>query len=335
MAILVSNSSRPILLALALPIAGCARPAPIPEPVPPAPANTVAETDTVLRGWAASDSAAMALQLSVLRHTPLPSGSREIRIWTGLALGVPHDLLRLSEREGRVDGSLGWHWSARHDPEDDPTEVPIDAVVRRSVAGRCTKPRRVGETEACRVHLRAAPNWRALWDSLENLGVWRLPDQDELPQIGASLDGWGMTVELRDGQRYRSYAYDNPDGHRHPAQVAATAVARIGDDLWRLVPPSVHQRRLRGRLAIKPGEWSEFRGCGSNISWGVSGRLTPTLDSLRARKVGSDSVAGVFYVEALASLAYPGLARSWGTPYPEVLEVDSILTVAAWEKHPC
>jgi hypothetical protein len=38
------------------------------------------------------------------------------------------------------------------------------------------------------------------------------------------VDGWSMTVELRDGSHYRAYHYNNPDS-RKPSPEAASAVA--------------------------------------------------------------------------------------------------------------
>ena len=297
------------------------------------------ETDTILRGWTASDSAALALGIGLLRQTPLPDEIQEIRIWTGLALGVPHDLLRLTRRGNKIEGLKALYWEVeRKETGESATApgVPIDAVVRHTIEGRCRPPRRYGDVEACRVVFTNLPDWKAIWDSLAVLGVWTLPDQDALPRgSGMSLDGWAMTVEVRDGRRYRSYAYSNPDGRRHPAELAAAAIGRIDDSVWTLVPRPRNERRYRGRLDVGAG-WSEFRACGSGTVWGVQGRLGNRLDSLRMKVAGQDSTARhVYYAELRGMLAYPGLAREWDTPYTEILQVDSVFTVRASSPERC
>lgn len=189
---------------------------------------------------------------------------------------------------------------------------------------------RSGDVEACRVHFTRRPDWGAVWDSLEVLGVWTLADQDDLPRDSTmTLDGWSMTVEVRDGARYRSYAYSNPDAHRHPAQAAAAAIGRVDRYLWSLVPRPRNERRYRGRLEVGVG-WSEFRVCGTSAIWGLQGSLGARLDSLRTKAAGLDSTARhVYNVELRGMLAYPGLARQWSTPYSEILDVDSVLTTEA------
>ena len=297
------------------------------------------KSDTLLRGWTASDSAALALGLGLLRRTPVPKGTQEIRIWTGLALGVPHDLLRLTRRGNRVEGNKAWYWfveSVQDDTRGEEESVPIDAVVRYSTGGRCGPPQRSGDVEACLVHLTKRPDWRAIWDSLEVLGVWTLPDQDELPRDSTmTLDGWAMTVEVRDGARYRSYAYSNPDAHRHPVQVAAAAIGRVDWHLSSLIPRSQNERHYRGRLEVG-ADWSEFTVCGTSTVWGVQGSLGARLDSLRIRPAGHDSAARyLYYAELRGILAYPGLARQWNTPYSEILEVDSVLIARDWRSRRC
>lgn len=297
------------------------------------------EADTTLRGWTASDSAALALGLGMLRQASLPDGTQEVRIWTGLALGVPHNLLRLTRRGGRVEGLKALYWSLESghpNPGTGADPVPIDAIVRYHIAGRCGPPKRVGGVEACQVHFTQRPDWRALWDSLEALGVWTLPDQDDLPRDSLlTLDGWAMTVEVRDGGSYRSYAYSNPDAHRHPAQVAAAAIGRVDGHLWSLVPRPGNERRYRGRLDVGVG-WSEFRVCGTNAIWGVQGRLGARLDSLRTNAAGQDSTARhIYYADLRGMLAYPGLAGQWDTPYSEILQVDSVLTTHATVPEHC
>lgn len=296
-------------------------------------------SDTILRGWMASDSAAAALGIGVLRRRPLPEGSQEVRVWTGIALGVPHELTRLTRRGGRVDGMLALFWfvhGEEHRSHAGRPMVPTDAVIRHNLAGQCGPPRRAGDTEACQARLEGRPNWGVVWDSLERLGVWTLPDQEELPADSfMTLDGWSMTVEVRDGKRYRSYAYSNPDAHRHPAQVAATAIANAGGAVWHLMPPPSRRLSYQGEVRIQR-DWNEFRACGTTEAWAIQGSLGPRLDSLHMSLSRDSSHTMIsprdtsgrrYYAELRGMLAYPGLIRSWGAPYDDMLEVDSVLAI--------
>jgi hypothetical protein len=167
-----------------------------------------------------------------------------------------------------------------------------------------------------------------MWDSLEALGVWTLPDQDDLPRDSIMVfDGWSMTVEVRDGPRYRSYAYSNPDAHKQPEQVAASALGQMDNELFKWLPRPANERVYRGRLEVGPMV-SEFTVCGSRIPWEASGSLGLALDSARMRLAGRDTAARrPYYAELRGMLAYPGLAREWERPYAEILEVDSVLLV--------
>jgi hypothetical protein len=281
----------------------------------------------------ASDSAALALGIGILRRASQLEGSEEIRIWTGAALAVPEVLLRLTRRGDKVAGSMAWHWRLE-EPDtavNGKQTVTIDAVMRYSNAGRCRTIRRFGDAEACMIRLTGPPDWRAMWDSLDVLSVWTLPDQSELPRDGKMpLDGWSMTVEVRDGPRYRSYAYSNPDAHQHPAQVAAAAIGQMNLLLAKLIPRPSNEHLYRGRLEVGPGV-SEFAACGSDTVWEVYGSLGARLDSAGMLRAGQDTTGRrAFYAELRGMLAFPGLAKEWGRPYGEILEVDSVLLVEEW-----
>ena len=76
----------------------------------------------------------------------------------------------------------------------------------------------------CRADFARPPAWWAVLKRAEAAGLWTLPDQ-WIPRDGTQVtDGWGMTVELTDGNRYRAYHYDNPE-LRGPSPENASAVA--------------------------------------------------------------------------------------------------------------
>jgi hypothetical protein len=313
----------PLLLSMVCEVALCQRAA-----VTPASESDILD-------WPASDVAAQALGLSRLDAAG-PRNSREIRIWVGAALVVPYRLVRLVNQGGRVEGLAGWYWNVDDRSHGFFMKVPVDSMLRYQLAGSCTKARRVADVEACRAYLRGPPDWRRLWDTLEALGAWRLPDQHDLPRDSLlTVDGWGMTVQLRDGPRYRSYSYNNPRVEHHPAERAASAIADVVDDVWRVVAPSKHRRRVSGRITIRGNSWPELRMCGSDASWGVGGTLTPALDSLRYPQGGGSAPGGDFYIEAFGMPLLQGMAQMWGVPYPRVFEVDSVVSTGDWNDRRC
>jgi hypothetical protein len=303
----------------------------------PGPTLHLVATDTIQRGWMASDSAAIALGLPPLRQAAPGTGVREIRVWTGIEIGEPHDLLRLVRRGDHVDGIFAYHWEVEGPPQvPPPDQLPMDSVLRYSFAGECGAVHRVGHSEACPIQLKRQPDWRRLWDSLERLGVWQLADQSIQPNDSVVVfDGWSMTVELRDGPFYRSFAYSNPNAHKGAAFRAATAIGQIENGLWVLMMPKTNNHIVRGRLAIGTRS-TEFLPCGSTETWGATGVNSPATDSLYRIIPQNDSVSRQVRYAVLRGMdALPQVVRGWGSPYTHVLEVDTVLSISSWTGKEC
>lgn len=277
----------------------------------------------------------MALRLIPLSQDTL-SIAQEIRIWRGMGLGVPYDLLRLVRRNGKVEGRYSWWWPVF------PRELiarlettPIDAVLRYGREGQCSRPRRVGAAEGCDLYLLTKPDWQVMWDSLTALGVWTLPDQSALPRDSVLVfDGSSMTVEVRDGRRYRSYAYNNPDVHAHPAQHLAAAIERIDFRLDLSTPRPKQERTVEGKLDVRHNDVS-FTPCRSNRTIGATGGFSPIVHSAMTRAGKDSTYHAVFFVRMRGMLAYPGLAKEWRSPYPDVFESDTVLQATEWGQHRC
>lgn len=320
--------------ALLLLVACSVAPGPAAGPGKTAP-RLLTSNDTTPRGWNVSDSAAIALGLTPLRHSALPAGDAEIRLWTGMGIGLPHRLLRLSRSDGQVTGFVAWYWPIRDLPRTGgPPRVPIDSVLRYSYSGRCEDFRRQGDAEGCIALLTHAPPWQVIWDSLTTLGVWTQPDQSELPRDGSIIgDGWSMAVELRDGDRYRSFAYSNPDAHPHPAQQRAAQIGQVGGEAWAAasLPPN-RLRSYHGRLNVPYRRNQTFVPCGSNQIWGVQ----PEILEVARRAAETDSaVVRSYYVELRAMPVTPGLLEMWRSPFDEVLSVHGIVAVKPWSADAC
>jgi hypothetical protein len=99
----------------------------------------------------AIDAAAVAAGLRPLRAAPLPPGEREVRIWTGFGLGIPHRLYHLRTSDGNVRGAIVLWWD--HDGEWGPADNPVSmhAYVKR-VFG-CGRIRREKMVDACEANL--------------------------------------------------------------------------------------------------------------------------------------------------------------------------------------
>ncbi len=54
--------------------------------------------------------------------------------------------------------------------------------------------------------------WEALWVALKTRRVLSLPDAELIKCNGKMQDGFTIVVEIRKGQDYRTYAYENADG---------------------------------------------------------------------------------------------------------------------------
>lgn len=166
-------------------------------------------------GYPTSDVAAITAGLHPLRVDTLPSGHREIRIWASIAIGTPSVMYRIVD-DGRVTGEVVRYW----------TRYPSDSTnwVAALQRGHCTDFRRRAarlfdhpvESNTCRALFTRSPDWRAFLRRIEHAGAWTLEDPSTLPPERTMIivtDGWGFTIELRDGAAYRAYRYDNPEAH--------------------------------------------------------------------------------------------------------------------------
>lgn len=278
-----------------------------------------------------------AADLRPLRTMRLPEGEREVRIWVDVAIAAPNELYRFRIVGDSVRGEMVRHWPAPppdRDSGERPGETSHDLMLY-GLRGSCTRFRRQASYGACRSVFARQPDWATVLDSLDSAGLWVLPDESTLPgESRLVLDGWGMIVELRAGESYRSYRYSNPDAQPWPEAAQAVRIVRaLGaiDSLMR--DPDVVQV-YRG---VTPGSHgSEFRTCGGREAWEFeasvwdAARMADTVLGVQR----SDSSARV-YVEVRGELSPEWLAREWGSPYPRVLHVWDILAVDAWTGVEC
>jgi hypothetical protein len=88
----------------------------------------------------------------------------------------------------------------------------------------------------CYTSFSTEPDWARLLNAAGDAEVWTLPDPFSLPYEGWRVtDGWSMTVEVREGARYRAYHYDNPDSYDWPETRKAMALMEIFNRPWKHV----------------------------------------------------------------------------------------------------
>jgi hypothetical protein len=190
------------------------------------------------------DLAAKSAHLTPLREARLRDGEREVRIWTQVEIGVPKHLYRFMERNGRVRGERIEYWGVDrlHSlPGEAPAE-PWHDLMMDGQRGHCGDFATASGMATCRVRFRREPGWGAVLRDADSHGLWTLPDPSVLPADHVMiLDGWTMVVELRDGARYRTYRYNNPESHtKWPSAAQAREIARTLSGVDSLaLPPDV------------------------------------------------------------------------------------------------
>jgi hypothetical protein len=197
------------------------------------------------------DRVARVAGLSRLRPQPANPAQRELRIWVGGGIGIPMQLLRITDDGRRVSGEqILWLVQVLPDRSVDPRgrafmdSVP-DWLRRQFHCGKVAtdtlhlsgaQPGYLNVlTAVCRVQFAQEPDWRAVLAELERHHVWALPDASELPRVVErpagyevlGLDGVGVTVEAWNGSRYRAYAIGNPDQQPFPEYRDASAILHL------------------------------------------------------------------------------------------------------------
>jgi hypothetical protein len=166
--------------------------------------------------------------------------------------------------------------------------------------------------------------------------VWVIPDQSELPQLSLVTDGWGMFVELRDGNRYRAYSYSNPNVRSgHPDFKRAVAVASAFRPIKEAMRRSPGADIFRGLYVAGPNQ-SEFTQCGSDRPFDIEGMLGPLAKVPKALP-GDTTGASVrrMYLEVRGTTAIGWVTLRLNTRNEFTLHVDSVLAARPWTPDAC
>lgn len=270
------------------------------------------------------DAAVASAGLTPLRTQSLPPGVREVRVWVGGGITAPEYMYRFVERDGKVRGTLLLYWPTMQvgsTPDEN-----FDALMRESERGRCVKFGRAGPKGSCEALFTRTPNWGAVLRKMEGEGLWTLEDPSTLPSDGIMVfDGWGITVELRDGTAYRAYQYENPGSHPSwPHGKQAIAMARALRAVDSLTLPSGQEYR-----GITSGRYeSAFTECGTGRVWEFEGALEDRWKIAARDTTRASSTADTLYQVTLRGTLGPAwLARYRRSKYERPLNVIEILSV--------
>lgn len=275
-----------------------------------------------------------AAGLAPLADTPLPAGSREIRIWVEESF-ASSSLHRFVEHDGDVTGEAWTYWDADGPDstrEQQPGESDFDLTLfylgRACEAVRSGPGRYGGRLGVCQLAFTSPPDWQDLLRQAEAVGVWSLPDETEASDERiVGFDGATYTVEARDGRRYRVYSYWSPYPSRGPAFAAADSLFRlVGQTVWsRVVNPGT-DRVYRGIYTVlrdsSGDRRSLFQPCGSGDVWELRGLTS------------SDHLATPAVVTVSGTLEPEWAARIHEQPY-RGLSRRAVLSAEPWDGQPC
>jgi hypothetical protein len=280
------------------------------------------------------DQVTRAAGLTPLREETLEPGDREVRVWIVHGLSYPDDLYRILDAEGVASGELIRYWPVFDLPEGEPGKTSQDVTLHHQ-AGRCAEFRIVDDIGTCRALFIRSPDWASLLERAEDDGLWTLPDPSSLPPTTYfQLDGWSMTVELRDGASYRAYHYVFPMATRvWPEGEAAGRIAMdFRNTVGRLVRPPDSVREYRGVTSGVYG--SGFVACHGVDEWqfrGVIARLAEAANLLLPASGPGES----YYVEVRGQLYPEWMTREWKTGFSQVLHPTELLKVRSWTGGEC
>jgi hypothetical protein len=151
----------------------------------------------------------------------------------------------------------------------------------------------------CRGLFERSPDWKKSLRASEVAGLWTLRDESQLPPpYSWTLDGWGMFVELRDGNRYRAYQYSNPDARKaNPDRTQATAIVSAFRPIKEAMRRGSARTPFRGLYLVSEGR-NEFTACGSDLAMAIEGRFPlQTANDTTRMYVEFKGVSNINWVE--------------------------------------
>ena len=188
------------------------------------PTDARAQAPGVLSGFMRNvlGDIAAAGRLPRLDSTALRNSvRREIRVYTGLGMGIPSKMVRLWQDDRGDHGRFGLFW---HSSQVSWSKDAFRAFVDSTLDCRATTS--VRTVNVCWLDER--PNhesWSSVLAKLDEVGIETIQIPVE-PKTGT--DRWMIVVEVRTRTSYRAYSFWAPDStSRDPAERAAAKMAAI------------------------------------------------------------------------------------------------------------
>jgi hypothetical protein len=190
----------------------------------------------------------------------LGSARREVRLWMISDLGAPDQVMRVVDGPDGASGEVALWWRGAS-PARETDTAPDGWEVERGFARRlradlaaagCTGDGKQAALETCRFTVPADPDWSAILARIDQLDAWTLANPATLrPQLRGGWHGTTLVVEVRDGERYRSYAY------WCPSLFPDVPEARRADALAHLFDPFLTkwEEHMMERVAEQEREW--------------------------------------------------------------------------------
>lgn len=166
-----------------------------------------------------TEAPAQVAQLTQLKDEKLDAAAKEVRIWIGFYNVAEFQLVRFEvNAAGQISGESFFVYP--------PMTADAEKPYYDQIAKQCTAFNHTQDWEACRPNGAAGTHWDSAYRALSSLGLW---DQDASKLPGPSpKNGPTVLVELRSGDSYRSYAFNDPSESRSPpAQKAAKLLAIV------------------------------------------------------------------------------------------------------------
>lgn len=279
------------------------------------------------------DNVVLSAGLKPLREKKLEKDEKEIRIWIGGGIFAPEFLYRITVRNTIVRGELILYWSVRDiDIYDDGKTTHDLMLYYRS--STCEDFNLKSGFGTCRALLSTKPDWENILRKIEDQGLWELPDSSELPDDGTmTLDGWGITIELRKEHYYRTYNYSNPNNKPWPEAAQAVQISRIVSKARYLIKRSELSKNYRGITSGRNG--SAFNDCGSAEIWGF--RIGINLVTLAKRweiELPEPGKYG-YIVKVTGQLSPEWVAKRRSSKFNRDLDVGRLLSIKPASKPAC
>jgi hypothetical protein len=169
-----------------------------------------------------SDDPARTAQLTPLKDAHLDAAAQEVRIWVGFYNIAELKLVRFRiDAVGQVQGESFFVYP----PMTGNAEKPY----YDQIAGQCQAFNRSEDWEACRPNRAVSVHWDSAYHALQSLGLWDAV-VSKLPPA-SPRNGPTVLVELRTGDTYRAYAFNDPGESKSPPAQKAAKLLVIVDGL--------------------------------------------------------------------------------------------------------